>query len=314
VALSLSAGVRDFHPALGFFDDLPETFGSQRLRVSVGGITASISGLSPSSKAGLAARYGIFSRGGEGAPVDLQVDLRRSPRPDFLRVGTGPELETYRLLTRLESGALLAWSYEWAACLRFERKAAILAVVSDDRVLFDRSLENFLRVAFAHLALAKGGILIHGAGVVRDGRAFVFFGPSGSGKTTATTLSSGSRVLSDDLLLITREGSKFRAASVPFRGLLAPPATSEETYPIAGMFRLVKDQADFLEDLGRPQAVGQIVQSLPFVTDRAEAGPRILDVVGDLVNDVPVKKLHFRKDPGFWRVIENVGGSAAQAS
>jgi hypothetical protein len=29
---------------------------------------------------------------------------------------------------------------------------------------------------------------------------------------------------------------------------------------------------------------------------------------------VKVRKLHFLKDPGFWRIIENGGGSAAQAS
>jgi hypothetical protein len=104
------------------------------------------------------------------------------------------------------------------------------------------------------------------------------------------------------------------ASSVPFRGLLAPPATTDARYPLAGLFRLVKDRTDFLEDLGRPQAVGQVVQSLPFVTERAESAPRILDVVSDLVASATVRKLHFRKDPGFWRVIENVGGSAAETS
>jgi len=164
------------------------------------------------------------------------------------------------------------------------------------------------------MALAKGGVLIHAAGVVRAGRAFVFFGPSGSGKTTTTTLSPGSRILSDDLLMISRENGGFRAASVPFRGLRTPAASSDESYPIAGLFRLIKDESDYLEELSRPQAVGQVVQSLPFVTDRPEAAPRILEVVSDLVSDIPVKKLHFRKDPGFWRVIEDVGGSVAQAS
>jgi len=148
---------------------------------------------------------------------------------------------------------------------------------------------------------------------VRNGRAYVFFGPSGSGKTTTTLMSAGDLVLSDDLLMIVRDGAGFAATSVPFRGLVTPGATTNSRYPLAGLFRLVQDDRDFLEDLGRPQAVGQIVQSLPFVTDRAESAPRILDVVSEMAFATPVKKLHFRKDPGFWRIVENVGGSAAEA-
>jgi len=306
--------IGDYHPEASFFDKLPATFGSDHLEVSVAGVTARLTGLSADQKAQLAARYGIFSRARQSAEIDLTVDIRRSPRDGFLKVAGGREPETYRLLTKFEGDNLLAWSYEWAASIRFEERSATLVAATDERVVFDRVVENFLRVAFAHLVLAKGGLLMHAAGVVRGGRAFVFFGPSGSGKTTTTVMSPGSLILSDDLLMIVRGGTGFMASSVPFRGLVTPPATTDARYPLAGLYRLVKDGTDFLEDLGRPQAVGQVVQSLPFVTDRAESAPRILDVVSDLVAAVTVRKLHFRKDPGFWRVIENVGGSAAETS
>jgi hypothetical protein len=304
----------DFHPDASFFESLPARFGSEHLDVSVAGITSRLMGLSAEQKAQLAARYGIFSRARQGAEIDLTVDVRRSPRDGFLRIPGGTEPETYRLLTRFEDAHLLAWSYEWASSIEFEERKAILVAATEERVVFDRIVENFLRVAFAHLVLAKGGLLMHAAGVVKGGRAYVFFGPSGSGKTTTTVMSAGSLILSDDLLMIVRDGEAFRASSVPFRGLVAPPATTDERYPIGGLYRLVKDDSDFLEDLGRPQAVGQVVQSLPFVTDRAESAPRILDVVSDLAAAVAVRKLHFRKDPGFWRVIRDVGGSAAEAS
>lgn len=306
--------VGDYHPGADFFDGLSDSFGSDRLEVRVAGISIRMNGLSAGQKAQLAARYGVFTRSGGAAEFDLEVALRRSPRPGFLKVAERSKAETYRLLTRFEDENLLAWSYDWASRIRFDRRSATLVAASGERVVFDRIVENFLRVAFAHLALAAGGVLIHAAGVVRNGRAYVFFGPSGSGKTTATAMSAGSLVLSDDLLLIVREKDGFRATSVPFRGLVTPPATTDVRYPLAGLFRLVKDDRDFVEDLSRPQAVGQVVQSLPFVTDRPEPAQRILEIVGDLTGAVAVKKLHFRKDPGFWRVIEDVGGSAAQAS
>ncbi len=320
----------DFHPDSSFFAALraDAAFGAHRLDIRVGDLSARITGLSSRQRAELAARYGIFSRGtGEGGaaglPVDIEVALRRSPRPGFLRLRRGPSPEIYRLLTKRDGGDLLAWSYEWAARFRFGEGTATLVAVSDERVVFDRIVENFLRVGFAHLALEKGGFLLHAAGVVRDGRAFVFFGPSGSGKTTVTSLAAGDLILSDDLLLIAREPGEpaggggptaYVACSVPFRGAMAPPAVTDRRFPLAGLFRLVKAGEHRLEDLTRSKAVGQVVQSLPFVTDRPEAVDRILEVVSGLVAAVPVRALHFRKDAGFWRVVEHAAGCAAQAS
>jgi hypothetical protein len=299
-----SAFGAECHPVAAFFDHLPQAFGTQECAVRAGRISARLQGLSSRQSTELVARYGIFARPAEQEATDLAVEVRPSPTECFLRVKEGPEPELYRLLTRHEHGVLLAWSYEWAARIDFEAGEAVLAVCSDERVVFDRAVENFLRVAFAHLALKKGSILLHGAAVVRNGRAFVFFGPSGSGKTTATMLSRGCLVLSDDLILIAPRGSEFAAASVPFRGLLTPPATTNECHDLAGLFRLVKDETDQVEEIAPSRAAGEIVQSLPFVTDRPEDASRVLEVVGNLVNAAPVSRLHFRKDPGFWGVID----------
>jgi hypothetical protein len=307
------ASVGDFHPDPSFFASLPDRFGDGVLRVGVAGIAARIEGLGPSQRTDLAARYGIFARpaaGGSDGRPDVVIDLRRSPRPGFLVVRAGPVPETYRLLTRWDGDALIAWSYEWAACWWRGTGRAVLAAASSDRVVFDRIVENFLRVVFAHLTLGRGGLLLHGAGLVRDGRAFVFFGPSGAGKTTVTALSPGCRVLSDDLVLIARSGPGFAASSVPFRGLATPPATSEALHPLAGLYRLVQAREDRLEELSRPRAVGEVVASLPFVSETAEAAPRILEVVSEVAAAVPVRRLHFRKDPGFWRLLAGGGGDA----
>src|SRR5207247_1225576 len=84
------------------------------------------------------------------------------------------------------------------------RVRPFLALVRAEGPLFDRGLENFLRILTASHILESGGFLLHASGVVRAGRAYVFFGPSGSGKTTVTHLSPGDQVLSDDLTLVVR--------------------------------------------------------------------------------------------------------------
>ena len=300
----------DVHPEPSFFDGLAEPFGPHGLTITAGGIRARLEGLSSRQRSELAARYGIFARGSmaEGAatgPADLRLSVRRSPLPGFLHVQRRVPAETYRLLSREIGASLMAWSYEWAALWDRERGTATLAATTGDREVFDRIIENFLRVVFAHEILRRGGLLLHGAGVVRDGAAYVFFGPSGSGKTTVTTLSAGDRILSDDLVMILPRGSGFAAFSVPFRGLLTPPSTSDRDYPLAGLFRLVKDTVDRVEPLDGPRAVGELVQSLPFVTDCPGAAPRMLEVASAVAAAAPVRRLRFRKDRTFWSAVES---------
>jgi hypothetical protein len=73
----------------------------------------------------------------------------------------------------------------------------------------------------------------------------------------------------------------------------------------------VKDTEDRIEPIDAPRAVGELIQSLPFVTDCPEASPLMLEVASAVANAATVSRLHFRKDSGFWRIVENVGRSAA---
>jgi hypothetical protein len=173
-------------------------------------------------------------------------------------------------------------------------------------------MENFLRVAYAHAVIPSGGFLLHSAGLVRDGRAWLFFGPSGSGKTTVTSLTPEALILSDDLTMVLRSGQgEYRACSVPFRGLFAPRPESDESWPVAGFFRLVQDKADRIEPVRGAMAVGELVGSLPFVTERSEIAGDVIDAVAAAVSRVPVFRLHFRKDNTFWRIIETACPGAA---
>jgi hypothetical protein len=145
----------------------------------------------------------------------------------------------------------------------------------------------------------------------------LLFGPSGSGKTTASSLSKQddvtSRVLSDDLILVLPGGegdARTLAVSSPFRGWFAELPPAQESFPVAGFYRLVQDQRVFLEPLGSARGTSEVIGSLPFVTDRAEYGEDILEAVSRALAGAPAYRLHFRKDPSFWEVLEGAGGPA----
>ena len=77
--------------------------------------------------------------------------------------------------------------------------------------------EYFLRLVYALLAYAAGGLLLHAAAVVKGERACVFIGRSGSGKSTVARLARGNRVLNDDMLIF---NSRIKALDRPRYSIL----------------------------------------------------------------------------------------------
>ena len=77
--------------------------------------------------------------------------------------------------------------------------------------------------ALTHLLAHRDLIVLHGAGVVRDGRAFLLLGGSGSGKSTlaVAALEAGWGLLADDMVVIRRDGERLEATGVP-RAVLVP--------------------------------------------------------------------------------------------
>lgn len=169
------------------------------------------------------------------------------------------------------------------------------------------SVENYLRVIFAWLCLQNGGLLLHSAGVVRNGRGYVFFGPSGAGKTTTSRISAaraGATILSDDLVIIRRHEGRFWLFGVPFKGDLSDAPRANQRAPLQGIFRLRQDREHRIENIGLSTAVAELTAAAPFVVDKPELTNDLLDITFDIAREVPVNWLHFRRDAGYWNVID----------
>lgn len=303
----------DFVPDLAFHRAiLPASSISMRsLAISVGGIRVHLTGLSAGQAGALRERFGVFCEtpGEAATAATYSIDVTVVENDAFL-VTRGTRSELYRVSIAAEDGSMLAASHEWSCWFNQQTGVgglALTSITSSDPRAFDRAVENFLRVLYAHTLLDEDGFLLHAAGLVRDGRAYLFFGPSGSGKTTVTAMSPDAVVLSDDLTLVKvfdeEGGLTCRSSSVPFRGVFAPRPERETLYPVAGFFRLVQDASDFLVPLSGARAVGEIVSSLPFVTERHDLAGRAIDVVSKAVAGTPVFRLHFRKGRTFWDAI-----------
>lgn len=169
-------------------------------------------------------------------------------------------------------------------------------------------IDYFLRVICALLAFENGGVMFHAAGVVRAGRAFLFFGHSGAGKTTAARLSANALILNDDLLvLLPRDRSadspnRWTAYATPFWNPTQVRPTSESA-PVAGLFRLVQDRKVFLEPMSKAQALAEFLSNVPVIPDDPHRNAVLIARSLQLLDDIPAFRLHFLPDDSFWTVI-----------
>jgi hypothetical protein len=165
-------------------------------------------------------------------------------------------------------------------------------------------IDYFLRASYALLAFQQGGLLFHGAGIVRGGQAFLFFGPSGSGKTTVSRLSPRDLVLNDDLLLLLPRHGHWNAFATPFwnPSQIAPAGAYHA--PVRALLRLVQAAQLSLEPLSQGQALAELVACVPLLAGSLAASPTLLTLGQRLVQAVPTYRLHFLPDDSFWRVVE----------
>ena len=164
-------------------------------------------------------------------------------------------------------------------------------------------LEHFLRIAYAVAALKNGAILFHGAGLVSDGKGFVFFGPSGSGKSTVTELSHNCTVLGDDLIVIKKLNNHFKVYATPFNSDNNGFLLTNTNAAVRGLYRLIQHKTTFIKKMSRANALAELLSSISSVNKNYEGSLSALDLCTQIVNQIPCYEMYFTKDNLFWRLI-----------
>jgi hypothetical protein len=166
------------------------------------------------------------------------------------------------------------------------------------------SFDSCLRVFFTTHLLDLGGVMIHGASVVSEGNAYLFFGVSGAGKTTTARLSAPRQILSDELTILRRDGDGYRAYGTPFWGELQKNGDNVSA-PLAGINNLVKDDSVYLEPVSSKTAMQALLPCVLFFAHEKHLVNAAVDRIADIVGLVPACKMHFLPDNSFWRLFEH---------
>ncbi len=249
------------------------------------------------------ARYAAFVAAEDGpADLTIQVVARPAgpcgPAVHLLEAALVPDAAGYRL----EADGV-------SADIQLAQGRAGVTLPADEPL---SGLEYFLRIACALLAFREGGLLLHAAGLLADGNAYLFTGVSGSGKSTVTALSPHALALSDDLVLLRPMDGRWIAHGTPFwNPEAAARAGQTASAPVVGIYKLVKAAEVRLEPLSSAGAAAELAANCPVVNGRPELLPELLARCRALARAVPTQRLYFRKDASFWKLIQEVQTDAS---
>ena len=303
-------------------------WGSRSLTLSLPGTRLRTTGLSDSQAAALAQDYPGFIVGPPDSDSqcspEFDIECQALQLHDWLTPDNASLTRDgqYTPLKQREPGAtgFQLIGHNFAAYLdpSAEHSPSQLGVPNETELAGPIVFENVLRVLLAHRALAVGGALLHSAGVVIDGHAFIFCGRSNAGKTTLTRKAhaAGLTVLSDDINLLLPGASGFEAHAVPFTGefgrTLDHRPAANQRYPVASLLLLEQSDRLLATAVSPAAAAADLLAGSPFVNMDPDESSGLFDAVTSLLLATPVLRLHNRRDDTLAAVLETITGSLSR--
>ncbi len=164
------------------------------------------------------------------------------------------------------------------------------------------TLDALLRMFFSLYAVSKGGVMLHSAGLARDGLGYLFVGRPDSGKSTLARLATGFDHLTDELTIVLPRGDGFVICGTPFWGLFQKGGVNTAV-PLARLFHLVKDDRTFLRELPVRTSVQKLFGcTMNFLVDGGWHD-RIMGTLMRLAAETRAVELHCVPDDTVWDLL-----------
>ena len=267
------------------------------LHADFSGIGVSVTGLSDRLRADLATTWSGFLSETPAGPA-LVVDVHADPPSDrehpFAPKSMRAERVHDRVSFRIDQGVATA------------ARAGPIAIrlVSTTPAHQAAALVNLATAGIAWRLPSRDSALLHAAGIVIDGRAFLLVGGEGAGKTTWArgARAAGADVLGDDLVLVDRGAGGWQALASPFRAQ-ASTLRSPGRWPIAALLGAVHAGVASLVDESAIRMHARLAANLPFAVDGLGADEALDRLLDALVRDVPHRALAFAPDASFVAVL-----------
>ncbi len=166
-------------------------------------------------------------------------------------------------------------------------------------------IDRAVSMGLSFVCEERGDLLLHSSAVLEDGRAVLFSGPGGAGKTTIVEeLSEGKNVLSVDRTLIAFDtGGMAIAHSTPL-GDRARSVLKTYRAQLSGIFFIEQAGEHRVLPMTSWEATRSILGQTIAFSRSAVSVNRTMEAIGQLVDLDLSHKLRFKKDDGFWPLID----------
>jgi len=165
------------------------------------------------------------------------------------------------------------------------------------------SLDAVLRIVHTLILAKEGGLLLHSASAIRNGKAFLFAGVSGAGKTTISRFApSDVTLLTDEISYVRKQNQRYTAFGTPFTGELAKLGENTSA-PVAALYLLNQGTANRIDPVALPNAGRELLANMLFFAEDRELVHRAFTAACDFVDHVPVSRLTFIRDERVWEMI-----------
>ena len=142
-----------------------------------------------------------------------------------------------------------------------------------------------------------GGVLLHAAGVERDGVGYVLAGRSGAGKSTLSGFcaEAGWDILNDDRVIVhpDPESGKWLMSGTPWHG--TGRFAKNRTVPLGGVYLLQQDQENVAEEIAIQAARYKLMDVAGIAWFEEVWSQQTLDAIARLTEEVPVRRLRFTR-------------------
>jgi hypothetical protein len=274
---------------------LERPLGEERRDLVLGDLRIRLEGLGAGLAGDLERRWGAFLQPASSTAAGHVLRFFQSAATGWLspwRPG-----EHYRLEALDAGGSRLILSYHFALCAEPAAGEWRVAISSEPEEPIERLVENAARYLVARIGAESGGFVLHAAGVLHEGRAWLLAGPSRAGKTTAVGLCAPALSLGDDLGLVLPGGGGWRTTAMPFdnseRIEHDPP---RGWLPVAGILRLRQAVETRIEKPPVSLGVAALMSCAAFPWALPDLADALLEQVRAFVQEGRFGELHFTPD------------------
>jgi hypothetical protein len=261
---------------------------TQEVTIGIGGIPIQLRSDSSEFLRMIGARYSGFLDPGTRPVVDLDIEI---VPPRFIT-------DEDDIVVGFKGGK---WLIE-----RTDLRAELEPDLQRGRVTQSANpyaIDTVLRIIHSLVLARQGGLLVHAASGLRNGKAFLFSGVSGAGKTTISSLAPpDATLLTDEISYLRREDGRFIAYGTPFAGELARPGENVSA-PLAALYLLHQGPHNVIEPIKDSDAVRLLMENVLFFAHDSELVDMVFQSACDLVRRVPVRRLSFFPDSRVWDLI-----------